>query len=228
MRSETQGIGPRSGVFRGVIRPMYAGARSVAFRTIDGLLGVRTTQATSGNGAKSLDERPPNVSWGWLSLVRLLRRHPLGPTDVFVDIGSGTGRVALAASWMFRCRRVIAVERDPRLHARAVENLRTCRATPRTPIELVHADALTWDLPADATTIFFFNSFRGKEFQELVERMLESLDRSPRSVQFLYANPVEAEFLARSPRFELIDVVRSWRPRADWTRTTSVSVYRVR
>ena len=69
---------------------------------------------------------------------------------------------------------------------------------------------------------------RGKEFQELVERMLESLDRSPRSVQFLYANPVEAEFLARSPRFELIDVVRSWRPRADWTRTTSVSVYRVR
>jgi SAM-dependent methyltransferase len=219
-------IGPRSPVFREIVRPVYRGARFVASRAIDRLCGVRTVERTP-HESMLLPERGLNETWGWVSLIRLFHRHPLGPTDAFVDVGSGAGRVALAASWLFRCRRVIAIERDPRLHDAAVRNLQTCRPSLRTPVELMNGDALTWALPPEVSVIFLYNPFSGQQFRELVGRVLESLDRSPRRLRLLYANPVEAEFLAGIARFELIDVLRAWRPRSDWARTTSVNVYGV-
>jgi SAM-dependent methyltransferase len=223
----TEEIGPRSALFRELVKPLYRSAQLCASQAVDALLRVRTTPNARTQEGIPLD-RQFDRPWDWLSVARLFRRHPLAPSDAFVDIGSGSGRTALAASRLFRCRRVIAVERDTRLHALAAQNVRNCRVPARTPVELVNADALTWELPNEANVLFFYNSFRGDPFRELVDRVLESLDRSPRRLRFVYANPLEAEFLTEISRFDLIDVVRSWRPRPDWTRTKSVHIYSVR
>jgi 16S rRNA (adenine1518-N6/adenine1519-N6)-dimethyltransferase len=71
------------------------------------------------------------------SVERLLRTVAPGPEDVFLEIGPGAGALTLPLA--ARCRRVVAVEVDPKLaknlRARALEN-----------VEIVEADALQADL----------------------------------------------------------------------------------
>jgi 16S rRNA (adenine1518-N6/adenine1519-N6)-dimethyltransferase len=71
------------------------------------------------------------------SVERLLRTVAPGPDDVFLEIGPGKG--ALTVPLAARCRRVVAVEVDPKL----VKSLRE-----RVPenVEIVLADALALDL----------------------------------------------------------------------------------
>ncbi len=218
-------IGPRAAVTRAIVKPAYAFANLKVSKAIDRALRAKTTpniRKTAG-----IPVRPEYKPWGWLQTTRLFRRHPLRQDDVLVDLGSGSGRFVLLNASVFRCRAAIGVERDAHLHALATRNLREWRPPLRTLVEFVNADALTWELPPAATVFFFYSSFRGEEFRVLVDRVLRSVERSPRCVRFLYANPTEAEFLTNVSEFSLIDVVRSWRPREDWARTVSVYVYEV-
>ncbi len=218
-------VGPRAGVFRAIVKPVYSWVNLTASAGIDRALRVRTTpRARNKEGIPVARAHRP---WGWFQAVRLFRRYPLMQNDVLVDIGSGSGRVVLLAASLFHCRKAIGVERTQHLLTIAKRNLSDWRLPLRTKVEFVNADVLTWDLPADTTVVFCYNSMRGNDFRVLVDHLLRSVDRSPRRIRFLYANPSEAEYLTSIPRFSLIHVVRSWRPRPDWARTVSVHVYEV-
>ena len=71
----------------------------------------------------------------------LLRRSSIGPNDLVVEIGPGGG--AITRHLASRCRRLVAVERDPRLAA----DLRR-RFAGRSHVEIVEADFLNAPLPA--------------------------------------------------------------------------------
>jgi predicted RNA methylase len=146
---------------------------------------------------------------------------------VFVDVGSGAGRVVLVAALFFRCARVVGLERDPKYDSLARRNLDRMRPRPKTPVEFVHDDVVVWDVPDDASVVFFNNVFTGDLFRTLVEKIIASVDRAPRKVTFLYGNPQAADVLAEYPRFVLVDEIRSWRPKAEWAKECSVSVYEV-
>jgi hypothetical protein len=209
-------------VFRCAV-PVYRRVQTAWSVAIDWALGVRTTPGYSRPVTTPSGDRP----FGWTQTARLLRRHRLGPDDVLVDIGSGAGRVVLFGAARYACRRVIGVERDDRLDAIARRNAAALRLRARTPIELVHADALEFDLPDDATVIFFFNPFEGHALDQLVAKLAASIDRNPRRVRLLYANPRSAELLSLHPRLVLVDHMRSWRPDREWARSCSVNIYDV-
>jgi hypothetical protein len=213
---------PLKTVFRWVV-PMYRRAQTMWSVMVDLALGVHTTPGYQKPASEPTGARP----FGWTQMVRLFRRHPLGPDDVLVDIGSGAGRVVLFGAARYACRKVIGVERDEQLDSIARQNVRAVRLRARTPIELVHADALEFNLPDDATVVFFFNPFEGEALDQLVAKLAASIDRSPRRLRFLYANPRSAEVLSRHPRFVLVDQMRSWRPDPEWARSCSVNVYDV-
>lgn len=99
---------------------------------------------------------------GWMALQRILRDTDVSPDDVFVDLGSGKGRVVLQAA-RFPFRRVIGVEIAPELTEIAHANIAASRDGLRCQeIELVTADVLEYRLPPDVTVAYLYNPFAGR------------------------------------------------------------------
>jgi hypothetical protein len=158
-------------------------------------------------------------------LRRVLPRREVGADDVFIDIGSGMGRVVFqAAGYPFK--RVIGVELSEELNrvARAnIENNRDrlfCR-----DVELVTADATDYRLPDDVTVAYFANPFTGDIFRTVIEQLLESLDRRPRRLRLIYRNPVEHDYLMSTGRFRPVRRLRGWRPTEEWSVSNSTRMY---
>jgi len=150
------------------------------------------------------DERVYYIAANWGTLRRSLRGLHIGPEDVFVDIGSGLGRMVLEAA-RFPFHRVIGVELSERLHQAALENVGRSRMPRRCDrIELVCADALTYSLPDDASVVFLNNPFRGATFEAVARRIIESVDLAPRRLTLVYFNPVEEAFILSTGRFDVI------------------------
>ena len=156
----------------------------------------RGLQSTWSGDATSGHSYLPRGLWGCR----------IGPRDTLLDYGSGRGRVLLQAARFYRFGRVIGVELDESEAAVARANLEVlesrrlrCRR-----VEIVIADATAWPVPDDVTYVYMFNPFWGETFEAVLERIGESLDRRPRPLTLVYANPKCAETVLASGRFERV------------------------
>ncbi len=135
------------------------------------------------------------------TLRRIMRRLDIrSGHDVFIDYGSGMGRVVVVAA-TYPFKRVIGVEIAPQLDVVARENVR--RASPRLrcrDIDLIAVDANTYSLPNDVTVVFIYNSFVGDILSNVLGNIRKSLDEAPRKLTLVYANPrhFESELRART------------------------------
>lgn len=160
---------------------------------------------------------------GWSFLRRALRRCEIRPTDVFVDFGSGKGRVLWQAAH-YPFARVVGIEISPQLNEVAARNIEpnlhrlTCR-----DIELITADATEAEIPDDMTFAYLYSPFEGETFRCVLRRIIESLDRAPRRLTVIYANPVMDAEVRSSGRFELAHVIRGIRP--DTRKANRVHIY---
>ena len=180
----------------------------------------RLRQQVRHAGEHRVDYRPS----GWLSLRRILRRSEIGADDVFVDFGSGAGRVVLqAAGYPFRA--VIGVELSQKLHELAEANVDRASAGFRAQrVELVNCDVLQFDVPDDITFAYFYNPFTGLIFAAVLEKLRASLDKNPRRLRVIYVNPVEEQaLLAAGAR--RVRRVRGLRPTAAWSAMNSITLY---
>lgn len=155
-------------------------------------------------------------------IERVLDRLALDANDVFVDIGSGKGRVVCAAAQR-PLQIAIGVEIDPALHAIAEENRRRLRGA-KSPLRFEQRDAAHLDF-SDATAICFFNPFGSETMAVVLRRLHESLRLYRRPVRIAYVNPVCTHQLAREPWLELTE---TWEM-SPWSRVkTPVHFYRNR
>jgi SAM-dependent methyltransferase len=169
----------------------------------------------------------PDISSGYLYLDRGLRGARISRQDVFLDYGSGKGRMLLRAARR-PFARVIGLERDGEDCAFARANLAAAAAAGRTrcgSFEVLQADATAWEVPDDVTYVYMFNPFLDETFAAVVQRLIESLERRPRPLVLVYANPACREALLASGRFESVRVSR-W-PRPDKPKQR-VEVFRAR
>ena len=152
----------------------------------------------------------------WISVRRALARLDPSPDDVFLDLGSGMGRALLIAA-TFPFRRVIGVELAPALCETARENVASFRGRRRCgEIEVVCADAAAYPIPDDVSIAYLYSSFTGELFGRVFERLLVSVDRSPRVLRLVYNYPVEHNHVLASGRAVPLDVSpRSWPTRPD-------------
>ena len=123
------------------------------------------------------------------SFRRIMRHfHIRRGKDVFLDYGSGKGRVVLmAAEYPFR--RIIGIEIAPSLTSIARENIRC--ALPHLvckDIELVTADAALFPVPSDVTFIYGYGTFRGQALEQALNNIWQSLLASPRPLTILWKN----------------------------------------
>jgi len=131
---------------------------------------------------------------------------------VFVDVGSGKGRVILIASdWPFKG--VVGVELSRELHEKALENIRNRReSAPRCgSIESVFMDATQFPVPSGPVCLFLYNSFR---LEKVMEKFLSNLERcwreSPRPIWVLYLNPILDSVFEKFPLFERVPAPRHY------------------
>jgi SAM-dependent methyltransferase len=163
------------------------------------------------------DTRDRNATSGYLFLPRGLRGR-IGPEDTFLDYGSGRGRVLLQAA-RYPFGRVIGLEQNEPDCEIARSNARIAARRLRCPrIEVVQADATVWQVPDDVTYIYMFNPFWGETFRAVLDRVGESLDRRPRPLTLIYANPKCAPELLATGRLRRVRT--SLGPRRDvaWQR----------
>lgn len=162
---------------------------------------------------------------GWRSLRRILPPREVTDHDVFVDLGSGMGRVVLQAAG-YHFRKVVGVEVSGTLHDIARENIDRNRQRLRCrDIELVHADVLDYELPDDVTVVFLYNPFQGEIFATVIKRLLQSVQRNPRPLRIIYVNPVEERLLLGTGRIRPVRAVGGWRPTREWSRSNSIRLY---
>jgi SAM-dependent methyltransferase len=173
-------------------------------------------------------EAPDRNSYGpssWGSLSRILPSSEINAADVFIDFGCGMGRVVLEAA-RYPFRRVIGVEVAPQLTevARHVIERNVARLRCQ-HIQLITADAVTYEFPDDVTVAYFANPFTGQAFQSVLDRLIASVDRAPRRLRIIYLEPIETARLSANERLRLVRYwrrgLRVWEPR-DW-----ISLYEV-
>jgi len=119
---------------------------------------------------------------------------------VFIDIGSGKGRVLLmAAEYPFR--RVIGVELFLELHRVAQENIRKYRSTSQQcfAIDAICGDAREFVFPPEPLVLYLFNPLPKAGLAELMTKLEGSLQELPRPAFVLYHNPLLEHVLLQSP-----------------------------
>jgi SAM-dependent methyltransferase len=167
------------------------------------------------------------VPSGWRNLPSALRHVPVSDDDVFLDLGSGKGRIVIQAAQR-RFKRVIGVELSPELNEIAKDNLEASRAKlVCADVELIETDIARYEVPDDVTVVYAYNPVRGELFEAAMHALLASYDRNPRPLHLLYRYPREHDQLEASGRFELLKTLTTWRPRPSWRRATAINVYRV-
>lgn len=120
---------------------------------------------------------------GYRYIRRILDVVNPGPDDVFIDIGSGMGRVLCLAAQR-PMRKCVGIELQEPLCEIARQNAARLRYR-KAPIEIVCADATQADL-SEGTIFFLFNPFGPDTLRDTFANIRASLGQKPRSIKIVY------------------------------------------
>lgn len=133
---------------------------------------------------------------------RLMNQLKLPTDGVFVDLGSGKGRVVmLAAEYGFR--KVIGLEFSGELCRTAEDNLRKfLRKRPtESHVEIIETDVTQYRLSDEETVFFLFDPFHAPILKQVLQNIRESIEREPRDVWLIYHAPREQQVIEESGLF---------------------------
>lgn len=123
--------------------------------------------------------------------VRYALKHAGVPADTgFVDVGSGKGKVMLVAALM-GFHQVKGIEFAPELDQIARANFkRLAHALPtECALQPICADATEHPIDKTDCVFFMFNPFGGEVMAGFCRQVLASLQRDPRKIWIIYADP---------------------------------------
>jgi len=142
-----------------------------------GLLAFAAFVACAQEG----EQRAPFVTTPSDVVMRMLRLAGTGPADLVADLGSGDGRVVIAAAREFGARG-LGIELDARLVERSRANAAAAAVADR--VSFVHGDALLADISkASVVTVYLLPQL----INSLQPRLLEKLDPGTRIVSHAFA-----------------------------------------
>lgn len=126
----------------------------------------------------------------------------------FVDIGCGKGRAMIVAS-EFAFQEIIGVEISPVLVARGVENIEIVRARfpERSPMRVVHSDAVTFVCPSGPLVLFLAHPFAAPVMRRFVKALTADLSSRPREAIIIYFNAKLASLFDEVAMLERTDEV---------------------
>lgn len=212
-----------------IVIPVWSFGRDRVMSAVERRNGIYTAEVASPDELgithpESIGHQPTP----WSVLRRAVPPEWIRPDDVFLDFGSGMGRVVYQAAVGYPFRRVIGVEFSAALHAAAQANIGLNRDRLRcTDVQLFHADVRDYEIPDDVTVAFFFNPFTGQTFQTVIDRLLASVDAHPRWLRIIYLCPTEHDRLMATGRVRLVKQLRRPLPSREWSSRTAIHLYDV-
>lgn len=119
---------------------------------------------------------------------------------VFIDFGSGKGRVLLMAS-EFPFRKIIGVEFSSQLHAIAEENIRRYQSTTQKcrDVTSICADFTQFPIPTDPLFVFLYNPSSLEITSALASNIARSSREHPRELWVFYVTPAYDVFESGNP-----------------------------
>lgn len=183
--------------------------RHVIDADYDRVLGVETDGVHLPNALNLTGEHARHAHEYLASPTSVFRRMILSiPIDfrrfVFVDLGSGKGRILMMAAEL-PFQRVDGVELSRELHRTALKNI--AAIAPRgLNIFLHNMDATDYEFSPEPFVIYLFHPFQETVVARVLENLQQSLRRAPREGYILYLNAKHrdlfdaADFLAPMPR----------------------------
>lgn len=119
----------------------------------------------------------------------LIRDLKLPENSVFVDMGSGKGRVLLKAS-LYKFKRITGVEISSRLCEIAKINISKFEKilNRRLYVEIVNEDVLKYNIKNDENIFYFYNPFDNYVMEIIIERVMKSITANPRKVWLILNN----------------------------------------
>jgi len=122
-------------------------------------------------------------------LFHFFGRIAFQPEDVFFDLGCGDGRVICFIARK-HVSKVVGIELSRVFSDKARLNAGRLRGR-RSPIEVRCGDAVEQDY-TEGTVFFLFNPFGPRTLEAVLKQVQQSLASHPRSLSFLYFNPVHS------------------------------------
>ena len=157
--------------------------------------GINTTGADELN---NLDELGIDIEHATIYmpasydlLEEIFTQANLSSSKHFIDIGCGKGR-ALCVAAHFGVQKVTGIDFSKDLCERAKLNLlKTQQQLPSLEFKIVNNDAFYFEIPDDTDCIFMFNPFDEVIMSGVIENIESSLERLPRKMTIIYANPLQ-------------------------------------
>jgi len=128
----------------------------------------------------------------------------------FIDLGSGMGRVVLAAA-QFPFRKVVGVEVSDKLHQIAERNLAKVSGTVKAAaVELISEDARNYTLPPGNCVIYLFNPFREPVMQTVLNNIERWHAKCSTELYIIYYAPLLGPMLDAAPFLTKLKVTREY------------------
>jgi predicted RNA methylase len=143
----------------------------------------------------TIGEKPPDASPYFPTRGRafkaLLRHFDVPPESVFVDLGSGKGKILLLAC-DFGFSKVVGVEFSRSLCTIAHRNVARYFNKRRTPcnIDIVCGDVANYAIRRDENVFFLFHPFGASVMERFIDNLQESLSETPRLLWVIYTLPI--------------------------------------
>jgi len=140
-------------------------------------------------------DHPENIHYGTVSystIERILDHLNLGPSDVFVDLGCGKGRVLCCAARR-QIGEAIGVEYAPE-HSEVAERNAVRLRGRRSPIRVLPISVQEFDFTT-GTVFYMFHPFGPNLLREVVDKIHDGWMRNRRGIRVVYVNPVHEDVL---------------------------------
>jgi SAM-dependent methyltransferase len=158
----------------------------------------------------------------YLAIMAILRSLSLKPSDVFVDLGCGKGRVLCCAS-RFNIQEIIGVEINKALCDIAERNARKLHGK-KSCIKILNVSAKDFDYRR-GTVYYLFNPFGVSTLSSVLTKLEQSARLYPRKIRIVYVNPVDEFLLAERSWLEMYD---RWDVGEKFALMNNVSFWRVK
>ena len=113
-----------------------------------------------------------------------------GSNSHFLDIGCGKGR-ALCVAAHHGFSKVTGIDFSKELCAVAEKNIAvTKNKLTNVEYKVINNDAFYFEIPEDVNCIFMFNPFDDVIMSGVAENILESFEKTPRTITLIYVNPL--------------------------------------
>lgn len=147
----------------------------------------------------------------YVALEQLFEQYELPQNPVCIDVGCGKGRVPIYLHHKFHAE-TVGIEMDPKFFAAAEYNkMQYLHKYPlkKSNISFLHMVAESYDVQIRDNVFFFFNPFSIHIFRQVMNKIMESYMKHPRTIHFIfyYPSPEYMNYLSTHPLLEYLQEV---------------------